>query len=72
MPFGTQVEIDLGMAQRAADPSLDHETPLSEVFEDQILCADLILLSKADLAGDEGLAAAKEVIAAEMTTAIIL
>jgi cobalamin biosynthesis protein CobW len=54
-------------AQRAADPSLDHETPLSEVFEDQILCADLILLSKADLAGDAGLATAREVIAAEMT-----
>ncbi|WP_135448356.1 MULTISPECIES: cobalamin biosynthesis protein CobW [Tabrizicola] len=53
-------------AQRAADPSLDHETPLSEVFEDQILCADLILLSKADLAGEAGLAAAKEVIAAEL------
>jgi cobalamin biosynthesis protein CobW len=54
-------------AQRAADPSLDHETPLSEVFEDQILCADLILLSKADLAGESGLATARDVIAAEMT-----
>ncbi|NHB75808.1 cobalamin biosynthesis protein CobW [Rhodobacter calidifons] len=54
-------------AQRAADASLDHETPLSEVFEDQILCADLILLSKADLAGEAGVATAKEVIAAEMT-----
>jgi cobalamin biosynthesis protein CobW len=36
------------------------------VFEDQILCADLILLSKADLAGDSGLAAARAAIAAEM------
>ncbi len=54
-------------AQRAADPSLDHETPLSEVFEDQILCADLILLSKADLAGEAGLSAARKVISAEMT-----
>lgn len=43
----------------------DHETPLSEVFEDQIACADLVLLSKADLAGEEGLAAARAVIAAE-------
>jgi cobalamin biosynthesis protein CobW len=57
-------------AQRAADPSLDHETPLSEVFEDQILCADLILLSKADLAGEAGLAAARDVIAAEMTRTV--
>jgi cobalamin biosynthesis protein CobW len=53
-------------AQRAADPALDHETPLSEVFEDQILCADLILLSKADLAGDIGLATARAAIAAEL------
>ncbi|SHM21771.1 cobalamin biosynthesis protein CobW [Paracoccus solventivorans] len=52
-------------AQRAADDSLDHETPLSEVFEDQIACADLILLTKADLAGEAGLAAAREAIAAE-------
>jgi cobalamin biosynthesis protein CobW len=57
-------------AQRAADASIDHETPLSEVFEDQILCADLILLSKADLAGEAGLAAARAVITAEMTRVV--
>lgn len=53
-------------AQRAADDSLYHETPLSEVFEDQIACADIILLTKADLAGDAGLAAARSVIEAEL------
>ncbi|MDQ7775808.1 MAG: cobalamin biosynthesis protein CobW [Paracoccus aminovorans] len=52
-------------AQRATDPGLDHETPLSEVFEDQIACADIVLLSKADLAGEDGLAAARAVIEAE-------
>ena len=52
-------------AQRLADDSLDHETPLSEVFEDQIACADLVLLSKADLAGASGLAAARAIISAE-------
>jgi cobalamin biosynthesis protein CobW len=52
-------------AQRAADDSIDHETPLSEVFEDQIACADIVLLSKADLAGPAGLAAARDVINAE-------
>ena len=57
-------------AQRAADPAIDHETPLSEVFEDQILCADLILLSKADLAGEAGLAKARAVITAEMTRTV--
>ncbi len=52
-------------AQRLADASIDHETPLSEVFEDQIACADIVLLSKADLAGEAGLAAARAVITAE-------
>lgn len=53
-------------AQRAADDKLDHETPLSEVFEDQIACADIVLLTKADLAGSAGLEAAKAAIEAEM------
>ncbi|MFT5345149.1 MAG: cobalamin biosynthesis protein CobW [Dinoroseobacter sp.] len=53
-------------AQRAADESIDHETPLSEVFEDQISCADIILLTKPDLAGPEGVAKAKAIIAAEV------
>ena len=44
---------------------VDHETPLSEVFEDQIACADIVLLSKADLAGPDGVAAARGIIAAE-------
>ncbi|MFC0810907.1 cobalamin biosynthesis protein CobW [Paracoccus panacisoli] len=48
----------------------DHETPLSEVFEDQIACADLVLLSKADLAGPEGLEAARKIIAAEAPRAL--
>lgn len=52
-------------AQRAADDSLDHETPLSEVFEDQIAAADIILLTKPDLAGAEGVARARAVIAKE-------
>ena len=51
--------------QRLADESLDHETPLSEVFEDQISCADIILMSKADLACDEGLGKARTIIEKE-------
>ena len=34
--------------QRTADASVDHDNPLEEVFEDQLLCADLILLNKTD------------------------
>ena len=35
-------------AQRAADPSLDHDSPLEELFEDQLACADLVILNKVD------------------------
>ncbi len=59
-------DVDAVQAQREADDSLDHDTPLGEVFEDQISCADIVLMSKADLAGEEGLAQARAVIEAEM------
>ena len=36
-------------AQRQLDENLDHETPLSELFEDQIACADMIVVNKTDL-----------------------
>ncbi len=36
-------------AQRQADPNLEHETPLQELFEDQLACADLVVLNKTDL-----------------------
>ena len=36
-------------AQRAADPNLDHENPIEELFEDQLNCADMIILNKTDL-----------------------
>ncbi|MEO8531892.1 MAG: cobalamin biosynthesis protein CobW, partial [Deltaproteobacteria bacterium] len=44
--------------QRLADDNLDHETPLSELFEDQLTCADLIILNKTDLMSDADLAEA--------------
>src|SRR5713101_5519908 len=35
--------------QRAADPAIDHDNPLEEVFGDQLACADLVILNKTDL-----------------------
>ena len=35
--------------ERAEDASLDHDNPLEEVFEDQIACADIVVLNKTDL-----------------------
>jgi cobalamin biosynthesis protein CobW len=44
--------------QRAADDTLDHDDPVEEVFDDQVACADLIILSKNDLIDAEGAARA--------------
>ena len=49
-------------AQREADDSIDHETPLSEVFDDQMSCADLVLLTKCDLTAENEIEKAKNFI----------
>ncbi len=49
--------------QRMADPSLDHDNPLEEVYEDQLMSADLVVLNKADLVDKDELAALKAKIA---------
>jgi cobalamin biosynthesis protein CobW len=35
--------------QRELDSSIDHDNPLAEVYEDQLMAADLIVLNKTDL-----------------------
>jgi cobalamin biosynthesis protein CobW len=59
-----QVSADLAAlsAQRAADDALDHDNPIEEVFEDQIACADLVVLNKRDLLDEQGLERAKATI----------
>jgi cobalamin biosynthesis protein CobW len=49
--------------QRAADSALLHDDPVDEVFEDQIACADLIVLNKRDLVDEAGLGRARAAIA---------
>ena len=56
--------------QRAADPSLDHDNPLEEVYEDQLLCADLVVLNKADLIGSEQLESLRAAIARTLPRAV--
>jgi len=41
-------------AQRRSDETLDHETPLEELFEEQLGCADLVLVNKTDLLNETG------------------
>jgi len=38
--------------QASIDPALAHDNPLEEVYEDQLLCADLVILNKSDLVDD--------------------
>jgi cobalamin biosynthesis protein CobW len=40
-------------AQRKQDENLDHETPLSELFADQLACADMLVVNKSDLLSAE-------------------
>lgn len=47
-------------AQRQADPNLEHETPIEELFEDQLACSDLVLLTKTDLINQENLTKIKD------------
>jgi cobalamin biosynthesis protein CobW len=56
-------------AQRAEDPSLDHEDPIEELFEDQLSCADLVVLSKADLVDAAALAEVEAVVRREARSA---
>ena len=61
-----RVTLDEGAvaAQRAADNSVDHDDPIEEVFEDQLACADLVVLSKSDLVSSDALAAIEARLAA--------
>ena len=49
--------------QRAKDLSLEHDDPVEELFEDQLRCADLIVISKTDLVDAAGLARVEKAIA---------
>jgi cobalamin biosynthesis protein CobW len=52
--------------QRQTDDSLEHETPLQELFEDQLACADLVILNKTDLVDSETKAQVIELVKQEL------
>jgi cobalamin biosynthesis protein CobW len=56
-------------AQRLADPALDHDNPLEEVFEDQLSAADLVVLNKTDLLAAEALDAVERGLAGQTRAA---
>ena len=57
-------------AQRKLDPNLDHESPLHELFADQLASADLVILNKADLLDAAALAAVRAEVAEELPPAV--
>ena len=57
-------------AQRQLDPNLDHESPLHELFADQLASADLVILNKADLLSSDALAAVRAEVAEELPPAV--
>lgn len=57
-------------AQREQDESLDHESPLEELFEDQIRAADLIVLNKTDLIDEVQLAGVKSDVQSRSTRSL--
>jgi cobalamin biosynthesis protein CobW len=59
-------------AQRTADPSIDHDNPLEEVFGDQLACADLVILNKTDLVAPGELARLNAKIAARLRPGVRL
>ena len=56
--------------QRRQDEALDHDDPVEEVFEDQLACADLVVLTKADLLDRPAAERARSAIAGELPRAV--
>jgi len=63
-------DLDALKRQRAADTALDHDDPVEEVFDDQIACADLIVLNKRDLLDDAGVKKAMTAIAGALPRSV--
>jgi cobalamin biosynthesis protein CobW len=57
-------------AARAADPMLDHDSPLEELFEEQLGCADMVVLNKTDLVDAAALARVEGLVAAETRSGV--
>lgn len=65
-------DLDALQAQRKEDPNLDHETPLEELFEDQLACADLVLLTKKDLVDETEFIAVENWLSQKLSSSVKL
>jgi cobalamin biosynthesis protein CobW len=63
-------DLEAVQAQRQADPNLEHETPLEELFEDQLACADLVVLAKTDRVDDADQARVRQWLAQQLPDSV--
>lgn len=57
-------DLDAVNAMREEDPSIDHDNPLQELYEDQLMAADIVVLNKTDLLETDRLPELRDEIAA--------
>ena len=57
-------------AQRLADPSLDHLSAIEDLFDDQLMAADLVLISRADYLKAEQIAALQAQLTARLRAGV--
>ncbi len=58
--------------QRADDPSVEHDNPLAEVYEDQLQAADMVVLNKTDLLDGAAIEQLRATITAALPRAVKL
>ena len=57
-------------AQREEDEALDHESPLEELFEDQLTCADMIVMNKSDLVDEQQMQTLQRSVAEQISRSV--
>jgi len=53
-------DVDAVNAMREEDPSIDHDSPLQELYEDQLMAADIVVVNKTDLLSEDAMPALRE------------
>ena len=61
---------DAVQSQREADDALEHESPLEELFEEQLGCADMVVINKADLLNKAALAQVISEVAGQIRSSV--
>lgn len=63
-------DLEAVQRQRREDENLDHHSPLEELFEDQLACADLVVVNKSDVLGPEETSRLRSKLESEVRTGV--